>query len=156
MLAYRKATLSDVRDLAELRVAMLCDGTDQTDGFRQTLRNNTERYITMGLSGGSYVTWVAEDGGLIIAMVGVTFFSLPPNDWCPDGKTAYIGNMYTLPEYRWRGIATRLLELIVGEATKGGCERILLHTTEMGRPIYEKFGFSDSESAMAYYPNRRI
>ena len=85
-------------------------------------------------------------------MGGESFFTLPPNDWCPSGKTAYISSMYTLPDYRRQGIASRLLTLIIGEAKERLCQRIWLNASDMGRPLYRKFGFADSATAMGMYP----
>jgi GNAT superfamily N-acetyltransferase len=154
MIAYRKAAAQDFSILAQMRVDMLCEDTDHPEEFRKKLRDNTLRYMQAGLCEESFVIWVAEEDGRIIAMGGAAFFALPPNDWCPEGKTAYIGNLYTVPECRGQGIGTRLFSLIVEEAKARGCERILLNATDMGRPIYEKCGFGDSPTAMAYYPKR--
>lgn len=87
----------------------------------------------------------------IIATSGITFYSVPPHKKCSNGKVAYISNMFTYPEYRNRGIATKLFALSVDEAKKHGCLKIQLYATDVGRPIYEKFGFKDSTNDMAYY-----
>lgn len=151
MIEYRKAIMKDIDVLTRMRIAMICEGDDLSDEFVGKLERNTERYLREGLKDGSFSGWVATSGDEIVAMGGQAFFALPPNDWCPGGKTAYIGNMYTLPGFRGQGIATRLLALVVDEAKQKGCERILLHA-DMGRPIYEEFGFQNSDTAMAYFP----
>jgi GNAT superfamily N-acetyltransferase len=56
--------------------------------------------------------------------------------------------MYTLPEHRGRGIATVLFERLLDEARERGYKKISLHATDMGRPIYEKFGFSGVDNEM--------
>jgi len=154
MIKYRQADLSDVQALSQMRLSMLCDEVDYSDKLKSLIRNNTAQFIENGLTDGSFVSWVAVDGDsdTIVSMGCVNFFSLPPNDWCPGGKTAYVGNMYTLPDYRRRGIATRILTHIIDEAKSRSCERILLHSTDIGRKLYEKFGFDDSSTAMALYP----
>ena len=50
-------------------------------------------------------------------------------------------NMYTAPEYRRRGIAYKTLDLLVKEARSKGITAISLEATDMGRPLYEKYGF---------------
>lgn len=152
MIGYRRATAADAGKLAELRIAMLCEGTEHTEEFCSLLRRNTVRYLTEGMGCGGVTAWVAVRNEDIVAAGCAGFFLFPPNDWCPGGKTAYIGNMYTSPDCRGQGIAARLLSSLIGEAKERGCERILLHATESGRPLYEKFGFAESPAAMAYYP----
>ncbi|QHQ61890.1 GNAT family N-acetyltransferase [Anaerocolumna sedimenticola] len=152
MICYRIADMDDIDMLTGLRLSMLNADGDLTAENIEKLGINTKQYMINGYKEKSYMVLVAEINREIIAMSGVTFYTLPPNDWCPNGKTAYIGNIYTLPEYRRNGIASKLLSLTVDEAKKTGCERIQLHGTDMGRPIYEKYGFEDSITSMAYYP----
>jgi GNAT superfamily N-acetyltransferase len=154
MIEYRKAITDDIETLAKLRIKMLCAETDHSEEFRIKLHENTIDFIKSGFREKNFITWVAVCRGEIIAMSGANFFTLPPNDWCPNGKTAYIGNVYTLPDFRKQGIASKLISLVVEEAKQYGCERILLHTTDMGRPLYESLGFEISPTTMAFYPYR--
>ena len=50
-------------------------------------------------------------------------------------------NMYTKPEYRRKGIARKLLSLLVDEAQHKNITAICFEATEMGLPLYEAFGF---------------
>ena len=59
----------------------------------------------------------------------------------PSGKKAYIMNMYTAPEYRRQGIAIHTLDLLVKNAKEQGVLQIVLEATDMGRLLYEKYGF---------------
>lgn len=68
----------------------------------------------------------------------------------PSGKKAYIMNMYTKPLYRRNGIAKRTLALLVEDAKKRGITSISLEATEIGRPLYEKFGFVQMKNEMEY------
>lgn len=66
----------------------------------------------------------------------------------PTGKKAYIMNMYTVPEYRRQGIAIHTLDLLVNDAREQGVSQIALEATDMGRPLYEKYGFVKMEDEM--------
>ena len=59
----------------------------------------------------------------------------------PTGQKAYIMNMYTKLEYRRNGIAYKTLDLLIEEAKRKGITAISLEATDMGRPLYEKYGF---------------
>ena len=54
-------------------------------------------------------------------------------------------NMYTAPAYRRQGIAFHTLDLLVKVIRKQGVSQITLEATEMGRPLYEKYGFVKME-----------
>ncbi|MCX7773607.1 MAG: GNAT family N-acetyltransferase, partial [Clostridia bacterium] len=56
--------------------------------------------------------------------------------------------MYTVPTHRGKGVATEIFRRTVEEAKASGCGRISLNATEMGRPLYEKFGFEPSHDEM--------
>lgn len=148
------ATLADLDDLAALRVEMLCEEAARDDAFRRTLYQSTRAFLHAGMdTGGVAACLVRNDAGEPVAGGCANYFFLPPNDWCPTGHTAYIGNLYTRPAWRGQGVAGRLLEALLADARARGCERVLLNTSEAGRGLYERFGFEPSDTAMALYPN---
>ena len=65
-----------------------------------------------------------------------------------DGSHTAIMNMYTNPAYRRKGIAYHTLEILVADAKNKGIDAISLEATEMGRPLYEKFGFVGMKDEM--------
>lgn len=79
---------------------------------------------------------------------GVSFYSVMPTYHNPSGKKAYIMNMYTSPDYRRQGIAYKTLDMLVKVSKERGINQISLEATEMGRPLYEKYGFVKMESEM--------
>ena len=50
--------------------------------------------------------------------------------------------------YRRQGIAFHTLDLLVKDAKKQGVSQIALEATDMGRPLYEKYGFVKMEDEM--------
>lgn len=151
-MVYRKAVLLDVETLVVLRIEMLCEDSYLTDEQREIISENTKQFFEDGLKDDSVVCWVAAQEGSVIGMGCVNFFCFPPNDWCPNGKTGYIGNVYTLPDFRGRGVASEIVLRLENEAKARKCQRILLHATKMGRKLYEKNGFVNSEDTMVLYP----
>ena len=49
----------------------------------------------------------------------------------------YSMNMYTVPEYRHQGVASKTLDLLVQDAHEKGYIFIALEATEEGRPLDE-------------------
>jgi GNAT superfamily N-acetyltransferase len=52
-------------------------------------------------------------------------------------------NLVTVPRYRHRGIARRIMQAMLKWLAEQGIQHITLHTTEMGRPLYKELGFVD-------------
>lgn len=66
----------------------------------------------------------------------------PANPFFPNGRSGYILGVYTMPEYRRHGIATRLMQHIQTEAKRLKLDIVTLSASDMGKGIYEKIGFS--------------
>ncbi len=66
----------------------------------------------------------------------------------PSGKKAYIMNMYTSPGYRRKGIAYKILDMLIRDTKSKGITAISLEATAMGRPLYEKYGFIKMKDEM--------
>ena len=149
-ITYRKATLTDVKELARLRVEFLKEV--QSNEAHQIDANELcsvlEDYFQTHLENHSIVVWLAEAAGEIVSTSGLCFFKIFPGFSLPDGKIAYILNIYTLPRWRKKGMGKQVFDLIVEEAKSRGIKRIQLHASEDGRPIYEKYGFKATNDEM--------
>jgi len=148
----RQATTADLELLARTRVEFMADAhPDMTESLKCEMYLQNRAYLEESLHDGSFTAYLAFDGDDLAGTSGVNFYKTPPNPPNPTGKTAYISNMYSKPAYRGRGIATRLFALTMDEAKRRGCGKVILHATDMGRPIYEKYGFFVPKGAMEYY-----
>ena len=105
-------------------------------------------YYKNALETGEHIAYLVYDNGAFIGAGGVSFYQVMPTYHNPTGKKAYIMNMYTAPEYRRQRIALHMLDLLVKDAKKQGVLQIALEATEMGRPLYEMYGFVKMEDEM--------
>ena len=152
MIVYRKALSSDAAALAEIRDMCLIEiDNARSPDERKQLIKLSKTYFEKAILDGSFLAWLAADGEKIIATSGLVTYTVPPAFQYLDGKIAYIMNMFTIPEYRRRGIAKELFHRILEEAKQIGCQRVTLNATAMGRPLYEQFGFQDMHGAMTYF-----
>lgn len=60
-------------------------------------------------------------------------------------------NIYTVPEYRSRGIASSLINEIISYCNTKHITRLWLHASENGKHVYEKFGFKPKDSEMELF-----
>lgn len=70
----------------------------------------------------------------------------PGNLENPINKVGYLHSMYTEPEFRRRGICSRILEAFKEDASHLGIVRIDLHATEQGLPVYLSHGYKELPS----------
>jgi GNAT superfamily N-acetyltransferase len=56
--------------------------------------------------------------------------------------------MYTLPGFRGKGVAGKILSLLIEKAKENNCCKVYLNASNMGKPLYQKNGFTDVENEM--------
>lgn len=147
MLSYRRMTESDIEAYIDLRVRQLREeGATEDLDLRPALRD----YYARHLSDGTFVAWLAVDGGRIVATSGMSFVEKPPYFSCPSGKIGLLSGMFTEPEYRRRGIARELLARVVDEARRFGCGAVQITASDVGVLLYTDFGFRKNGNFMQY------
>lgn len=146
---YKKAALKDIEELVRTRIIVLRAANKLPDDVDMSVvGRESYAYYKRALETGEHIAYLVYDNGIFIGAGGVSFYQVMPTYHNPTGKKAYIMNMYTAPEYRRQGIAFRTLDLLVMDAKEQGVSQIVLEATDMGRPLYEKYGFVKMEDEM--------
>lgn len=141
-LTYKKAGLNDLDLLTDSRIEVLRAANElDSDTDMSVVAKESYFYYKDALSGSEHVAYLIFDDKTFVATGGISFYRVMPTYHNPSGKKAYIMNMYTVPEYRRRGIAFNTLDLLVQEAHKRNIAYISLESTKSGIPLYEKYGF---------------
>ena len=146
---YKKAAMEDIEELVRTRIIVLRAANKLSDDVDMSLvEQETYAYYKWALETGEHIAYLVYDNGTFIGAGGVSFYQVMPTYHNPTGKKAYIMNMYTSPEYRRQGIAFQTLYLLAKVAKEQGVSQIALEATNMGRPLYEKYGFVKMEDEM--------
>jgi GNAT superfamily N-acetyltransferase len=86
---------------------------------------------------------VAVDAaGRPLASGCVWLYEVHPRPGRPGPYEPYIMSMYTEPEARGRGLATRIVRELLRWCRARGFGGAFLHASDAGRPIYAKLGFT--------------
>ena len=146
---YKKATIADIDELVRTRIIVLRAANKLADDVDMTkVEQESYEYYRRTLETGEHIAYLVYDNGTFIGAGGVSFYKVMPTYHNPTGKKAYIMNMYTASEYRRQGIAFHTLDLLVKDVRKQGVSQITLEATEMGRPLYERYGFVKMKDEM--------
>ncbi|MCC8122304.1 MAG: GNAT family N-acetyltransferase, partial [Oscillospiraceae bacterium] len=113
-------------------------------GFRDATRSYLEAHTNRD----DLIIILAIDNGQIASSCMACLYEIPPLPDCPLGKIAELRNVFTKAAYRRRGLAEKLLRLLLDELAQSGVEKIVLTYTEAGLSLYRKLGFSDLEKQM--------
>ncbi len=143
-ITLKKASLSDIETLIEYRIIFLYEAQGRPDeALELNLRKSLKEYFSKALESDTYTSYIAEYEGKCVGFSGMVFREQPGNFEIPNGKTGYILNMFTLKEYRNNGIASLLFQKLIDEAKQRNLDRLELHATLDGEPIYRQFGFNE-------------
>jgi GNAT superfamily N-acetyltransferase len=146
---YKKATIEDIDELVRTRIIVLRAANKLSDDVDMSVvEMESYAYYKRALEYGNHIAYLVYDDGIFIGAGGVSFYQVMPTYHNPTGKKAYIMNMYTAPEYRRQGIAMHTLDLLVKDAKAQDVSQIALEATDMGLPLYEKYGFVKMEDEM--------
>ena len=145
----KRATMEDIDELVRTRIIVLRAANKLSDDEDMSVvEEESYAYYRRALESGEHIAYLVYDNGKFMGAGGLSFYQVMPTYHNPTGKKAYIMNMYTASEYRRQGIAFHTLDLLVKDARKQGISQITLEATEMGRPLYEKYGFVKMEDEM--------
>ena len=144
---YKKLT-EDLLDIfINMRINQLREeGATEDIDLVPALKDYYKRHI----KDGTFVSWLAMDGEKIIGTSGMSFVEKPPYFGCPSGKIGLLSSMYTNPKYRRMGIASELLDRVVGEARAYGCGTVQITASDMGVKLYTEYGFVHNNNFMQY------
>lgn len=144
---YRKLILDDLDIFIDMRINQL-----QEEGAKPSfdLKPQLLRYYTKHLQDNTFISWIAVYDSKIIATSGISFVEKPPYYSNPTGKIGLLSSMYTLKEYRRKGIAKELLNRVVNEAKNYGCGTVHITASDMGVLLYTDFGFKKNSNFMQY------
>jgi len=143
-IAIREGSTADIPEIARQRRRM-CEDMNYSDAdVLSAMVTATADYLRKAIPEGSFRSWLACDNGRVVAGGAVVISPWPAHAYDLECRRATILNVYTEPEYRRRGIARQIMEIIIAWCKQEGFARVSLHASEHGRPLYESLGFEDS------------
>ncbi len=144
-----RASAEDAEALVEMRVALLrAVGNVTSDLEAKEIADAIRAYIAQEMPAGMYVAFIAEAGQSAVGCGGLAFYVRPPYCGNLSGKEAYLMGMYTIPEWRGKGVGTALVEKLLEYARAQGVGRVWLHTEPGARNLYGRAGFCPSDAYM--------
>lgn len=143
---YRYATTDDMNLLIQSRTDTLraVNGLEADYQFSGELLEASREFFREG----DQSTVLAIENNRAVGCATMCYIDLMPTFAHPSGRRAHLMNVWTDKEYRRRGIAEKLVTMLIEEARARGASEISLDATEAGRPLYRKLGFVESGENM--------
>lgn len=142
---FRLATLNDMETLKNLRLQML---EELAGPIPQELTDSVAAYLEKHISDESCLCGLLDIGGKIVSMAMLCCYEEIPDESSPEGKSAKLSSVYTLPSFRSRGYMEQLLSYLLGEAKRRGVKAIYAAAERKAMPLYKKVGFQVAETIL--------
>lgn len=150
-IVYRKAKQKDISLLTKVRIKLIEEDSGKLSVQESAdLIQGIKEYVNKAMKAGTFFAYMAFDKGALAGTCCINLYSVLPGKKLPNGKNAYLQNMYVEPSYRRMGIGKKLVELAVDEARKKGHSRIELHSTKIGKCLFEQCGFKNDIRTLSY------
>jgi len=147
----RRVTVQDADVIAWHRARMFQDMGDVSGEAFEILRTKAQARLEQWLDSGDYIGWLATPADKPETIIGGAGIQLQPilprpvdTSTIGEGRQGTIINVFTERQWRRHGIAGLLIKEIVAYSRSERLDRLVLHASDQGRPIYERLGFITS------------
>ncbi len=147
MMEYRLADSQDTGRLAELRWVHknedepLDEGAPFDAAGREGYIRTCSDFLKQALQE-EFSCWVAVENKVIVSHIYVAKVRKVPKPGKLDGVWGYVTAVYTVPEYRNKGIGSALMDKVKTWSREKGLEHLIVWPSEPSVPFYERAGFS--------------
>jgi GNAT superfamily N-acetyltransferase len=147
MLTTRPVSLGDLDLICRHREEMFraSNAPGRSDESLRAMTASFRVWIEPRLRDGSYFGYIVEEDGAAVAGIGLMIIDWPPHPLHPsEDKRGYVLNVFVEPSHRKQGLAKMLMGLGEAEIARRGVSFAILHATRMGRPLYERTGWTQT------------
>lgn len=144
-LRIRKAVDVDLAPVAELRWSSI---VDEKNAVPATEHGAFVEAFVAWARAAQHECFVAEIAGRIRGAAWVVLTERVPSPRALVRVSADLQGVYVDPDYRGQGIGQRLIASVVDEATARGAERVVVHSSDLAVPLYERVGFTASRTLL--------
>lgn len=135
----KRATVSDIDGLVVNRMNFIYSIKNIRPP--KSFEDLTLKYIKENMENGSLAAWIAVEDGEIVSACILCITQQLPLPISSNGKIGYVYNVFTIPEYRRKGLALQVLGQMKEYAINNGITLLNLTATDDGLNLYKKAGF---------------
>ena len=142
MYDFRPATREDAAITALHRHRMFAEMGYSDDQLR-AVTTAFLPWVREAITRGAYLGYLATITHQVAAGAGMMIVDWPPSprDPSPSPQRGYIFNAFTEPDHRRRGLASKLIAMLLEEAKMREIRVVTLHAAPGTQKLYESLGF---------------
>ncbi|MCD8096451.1 MAG: GNAT family N-acetyltransferase [Lachnospiraceae bacterium] len=150
-ITIKSADSPDMEELLRWREIVLREvfSIPMEENMDDLIAANRQYYLT-ALEKREHIACFAQTEGKTVGCGGVCLYQEIPSPDNPNGRCAYLMNIYTIPAMRRHGIGKAVVEWLLQEAKDRGAGKIYLEASESAYPLYRELGFCEMDGYLKY------
>ncbi|KAB2334458.1 GNAT family N-acetyltransferase [Cytobacillus depressus] len=112
-----------------------------------------EDFLNNAIKGDRWFIWIAEEEGKIVSHIYIELIEKVPRPGSITRPFAFMTNVYTVKDFRNKGVGSQLLTAINEWAKKEQYEFIIVWPSDESVNYYKKNGYSHCKEPMEYFPS---
>lgn len=141
-LIITEATKDDIPELTRIRIEYMIEAFDGISmEEKQRLNESLPQYFNKALEK-ECIAFIAKKDDTIVSAALLILSERPTSPSLRNGLVGEVMSVYTRPEYRNKGICTKLMTNMIKYGKTRGIDRIDLSATTSGCKVYKKVGFT--------------
>jgi GNAT superfamily N-acetyltransferase len=138
----RRATTKDLDVLVEHRQGMFEEMTGAGRGSVDMAGDAYRAWAKEMMRQRLYHCYLVTDGQGNVAASGCVWMrQVQPSRGRPASLVPYLVSMYTVPRFRRKGLASKIVKEAMKWAKRNGHNKMTLHASSAGRKVYTKLGW---------------
>ncbi|RNC97630.1 GNAT family N-acetyltransferase [Lysinibacillus halotolerans] len=148
--------LAETKDIDQL-IKMRWDFTIEHDESKKNasfedFEKECHAFLEDAIQNDRWFIWVAEENGKVASHIYIEVIQKVPRPGRVTHPFAYMTNVYTIPEYRNKGVGSKLLRSINNWVKENGYEFVIVWPSDEAIHYYEKNGYVHCKEPMEFFP----
>ncbi|WP_246944751.1 GNAT family N-acetyltransferase [Bacillus pinisoli] len=149
----RLAELNDINQLIKMRWDFTVEYDEsKNDSSYEDFEKECYSFLKKAINSGQWYIWVAEESEKVVSHIYIELIQKVPRPGRITYPFAYMTNVYTVPEYRNKGIGSEMLQTINQWIKENDFEFVIVWPSEDSINYYKKNGYVHCTEPMEYFP----
>jgi GNAT superfamily N-acetyltransferase len=147
-LIIRQYSVKDIPHLIRMRFDFTAESYEIDPSLYESFHTECLGFFDEIQESGRWKIWVAEIDENIVSHVYVELIDTVPRPGRKKSPWGYMTNVYTVPDYRSKGIGGKIMDEINAWARENGLTFLMVWPSESSVDFYSRYGFKRAEEVM--------
>ncbi|RFA34722.1 GNAT family N-acetyltransferase [Virgibacillus dokdonensis] len=150
----RFAEKKDIKQLIKMRWDFTIEYDDsKRNASYYSFEKECQIFLENAMNSSQWFIWVAEENEKVISHIYVELKQKVPRPGRVTHPFAYMTNVFTIPEYRNKGVGSKMLKTINNWTKENNYEFVIVWPNDESINYYKKNGYVHCKEPMGYFPS---